>query len=187
MIHYKNVVIDICCKVGAMNIIKRSHIWYVLVINMMLVLPGCNWFSSADNAENKKALHIINVNDKVLYDDAHIKGDSNIPFEEFENLEALTKGWNKASEIVIYCTDYACTASKIIAKEFLKLGFKNAYVYTGGAAEWHKLSKENPAYEMLGSQKQHYLNQLNEKIETSDPEIRVVTAEQLLQMIQKNK
>lgn len=187
MIHYKNVVIDICCKVGTMNTIKRSYVWSFLIAGMLLILPGCNWFSNADTTENKKTLHVINVNDKVLYDDAHIKGDINIPFEEFENLEVVTKGWNRASSIVTYCTDYACTASKIIAKEFSKLGFTDVYVYTGGAAEWYKLSKENTAYEMLGAQKQQYLHQLNEKIENSDTEIRVITAEELLQMMQKNK
>lgn len=174
------------CKVGSMNIIRHKYIIYMLTVSALLGLPGCN-VSVDNNVQAQQTLHIVNVNDKVFYDDAHIKGDIHIPFEQFENLDNETKIWNKNSTIVVYCTDYACTASKIVAKELTKLGFKDVYVYTGGAAEWHKFSKLNPAYQMVGAQSQPYLSQSNEKIETSDPEIRVITAEQLLKKIQEQK
>lgn len=164
---------------------EKKSIFYICVAALLMSIPGCGWFTSAPTKKDEKTLHVINVNDTVLYEDAHIKGDSNIPFDEFENLDKLTKSWHNASPIVIYCTDYACTASKVVAKELAKLGFTDVSVYTGGAAEWHALSKKDNAYQMVGPQKQPYLRRVNEKIETTDPEIKVITAAELLKLLQK--
>lgn len=63
----------------------------------------------------------------------HIKGAINIPASEIEK---------RASElpqdrpVIVYCTNYSCTASLVAAKKLAGLGRRNVYRFVGGLFEW---------------------------------------------------
>ena len=99
-------------------------------ISLLLgLLPGC-W----DNSSNNKLL-VLNILDPELYQDCHIPGSINVPLDE---LEDYARELDSNCEIVVYCSNYLCTASKYAAELLQKLGFKQVYAYEAGMAEWRQ-------------------------------------------------
>lgn len=137
------------------NIMKNSKFFATLLCGLLLaLLPGC-WSEhtctdcaghgeqqsfSLDKAESKKGLIVINVLEKEFYDDCHIKGSISVPFgQEDSFIAALEKkyGNNKDEiEVVVYCSNYMCSASGSITKKMISKGFK-ALAYEAGMADWY--------------------------------------------------
>lgn len=78
---------------------------------------------------------VVDVLARHAYDRIHIRGAISIPFDMVENgqLDALQGQMN----IVVYCKNYTCLASKRAAIILTKKGF-NASAYEGGIEEWEK-------------------------------------------------
>lgn len=72
------------------------------------------------------------------FDGEVIKGAKSLPADKVtkENLAKL--GVKEDTQIVFYCTDIHCPASKSAAHKAAELGFKNLYKYAGGIVEWKK-------------------------------------------------
>lgn len=120
---------------------------------LIMLLPAC-WgdngactscgdhdnHNSKEIIEVKKGLIVVNVLDKEHYDDCHIKGSINIPFEEadkfVDGLDAKYGAQKGGVEIVVYCSNYMCSASSEVVKKLLSKGFTNAKAYEAGTAEW---------------------------------------------------
>jgi len=118
-----------------------------IIAGFLLVLLSSCWRGTV---EKKKGVIVINVLDKELYDDCHIKGSMSMPFEKVK--QELPKLVDKDAEVVFYCSNYMCSASGESAKMAKELGFKKAYAYEGGTAEWYQ-----KGYPVEGSCKQGYL------------------------------
>ncbi len=103
------------------------------LIGIMVLLPGC-WEKPCE--EKKAGLVVINVLDKDLYEDCHIKGSINVPFEM---IEEYAQQLDKNSEIVLYCSNYQCATSEFAAQKLRQQGFAKVSVYEGGTAEWYQL------------------------------------------------
>lgn len=111
---------------------------------------------SIEKKEYSSSVILINVLDKEDYEDCHIKGSINIPYDTF-NLE-ISK-LPKDAEIILYCSNYFCSASHSCAKMLISKGFHDVYVYGGGTAEWFQLYKDFPEdYKIVGSSEASYLN-----------------------------
>jgi rhodanese-related sulfurtransferase len=96
----------------------------------LMLLPACTWFGEAE----KPTFVIANVLDKDAYDDAHIKGSIQVPFEDLD--EYAQAHWDKdKTTIVVHCSNYKCTASGAGAKSLTEQGFKKVYAYEAGTAE----------------------------------------------------
>lgn len=154
-----------------------------LFVVTAMFFSGC-WKSETKDKESK--LVVINVLDKDYYEDCHITGSINIPFEE---LEERVKKMNKKDSYVFYCSNYACTAAPFSAKMFKDAGVEQVSVYHGGMVEWYqnKLPYTGPA-------QRSYLQESNEKLEDDEPldeqahaEIKDITADQLLSMMKSAK
>lgn len=117
----------------------------------LLLLSSCRWFKTQDS-KAADSLVIVNVLDKELHDDCHIRGSINLTMDQ---VEAHGKNnWDKdATHVVIYCANYKCTASGASAKLLREMGFKYVWAYEGGTAEWKHLE-----YPINGSCTQGYLN-----------------------------
>jgi len=115
---------------------KKSFAFLVLLV----LLGGCSCLRHRHRAQ----LLVINVLDPYLYDDCHIKNSINVPFEQ---LDAFAKELDRNTQIVLYCSNYMCTASIFGARQLKKMGFKQVWAYEGGMAEWYqkKLPTEGPA------------------------------------------
>jgi rhodanese-related sulfurtransferase len=77
---------------------------------------------------------VVNVLAKESFEDCSIKGSINVPLAD---LAEASKTWDKAQEIVVYCSGNPCTASKTAYEDLTKMGFTNVVLFEGGMKEWH--------------------------------------------------
>ena len=122
---------------------------FLLYIGLLL-LPGCSGLK-----EDPDSLVVVNVLDKKFYKDAHIPGSIQVSFMD---VEEKAKKWSKNKTIVVYCSNYACTASGSVVRRLTNQGFKNAYAYKPGAAGW-----KQAGHSLVGPQKEAYLTAPNEE------------------------
>ena len=97
---------------------------------LLIALPACG-----NKPVQEQKLYVINVLDKVEYDDCHIKGSINVAFDQ---VEQFAQGLNKETELVLYCSNYWCTGSGHAATQLAALGFTKVWAYEAGMAEWYQ-------------------------------------------------
>ena len=155
---------DILLDVALKNI---KFLSFSLIVCSLLVLSGC-WSSS----NNQSKLIIINVLDPDYYQDCHIPGSINIPFEKFED---RMKTLNKKDSHVLYCSNFACTAAPFAANLLQASGFENVALLPGGIVQWYQ-----KGYSYTGPATMEYLQEENEPFEGEEhPGIQMLTAEAL--------
>ena len=104
-------------------IFKRSLL-FVFLGALLVIINSC-WKGVADKAvELKKGFVVVNVLDKKLFDDCHIKGSIHIPFGTINDADKII---SKDAEVVTYCSNYMCSASSIAREQLLKMGYKKVY------------------------------------------------------------
>jgi rhodanese-related sulfurtransferase len=119
-----------------------------------MLIPAC-W-----NSGKEPAMRVINVLSNELYKDAHITGSVHVPFE---NVEQQAAKWNKKIPVVVYCSNYACSASSSATRALIRMGFHDVHAYEGGMAEWYQLG-----YPTMGKVEQAYLQHKMEKPDQHD-------------------
>ena len=125
-----------------MNFFKKLLLIFFSILSL-LVLPAC-W----DTKVEKPKFVIVNILDKKLFDDCHIKGSINVPFEDLKDY--APKHWDKEeTEVVVHCSNYKCTASGTSFKILKELGFKKVSAYEAGTAEAKKqgIAMQGPCQE----------------------------------------
>ncbi len=72
-----------------------------------------------------------------------IPGSVQIPKTQpdFESRVEQVAG-DKQRTVVVYCSDYECSASRSAAKKLENAGFADVYAYEGGIHEWQEKSAE---------------------------------------------
>lgn len=74
---------------------------------------------------------------KEDYDQGHIKGALNLPWEQFdEYFPRLKSPLSESKEIIAYCDGSECELSLLLARELVGLGYENVKVFFGGWVEW---------------------------------------------------
>jgi len=76
---------------------------------------------------------IIDVRERGSYAKEHIKGAINIPASEIEKRVGEIP---VDRPVIVYCTNYSCTASLVAARKLTELGRENVYRFVGGLLEW---------------------------------------------------
>lgn len=122
----------------------------------------------------KKNLILINVLASDIYNDCHIAGSINVPYQK---LEEHLKDINKDALIVVYCASYKCPLSKKAWKKLHDLGFNNSYAYEGGMAEWYQRG-----YPYEGGCRLPYLQESYLKPE-EEKEVRTIAAPELKRLM----
>ncbi|MDF1546222.1 MAG: rhodanese-like domain-containing protein [Bacteroidales bacterium] len=93
---------------------------------------------SIEELKNKltteKELILVDVLEETDFKKSHIKGAVNIPLKRIAT--EAKKRFDKEDLIVVYCSNYNCSASPTAAKKLENIGFKNVYDYEGGKKEW---------------------------------------------------
>jgi ArsR family transcriptional regulator len=77
-------------------------------------------------------VQIVNVLDPEYYKLGVIKGSKKIPLDQ---LDKRLSELDKSREVVTYCANTKCTASRMAAEKLSAAGF-NVKAYEGGAQEW---------------------------------------------------
>lgn len=115
-------------------------------------------------------MKLINVLSPEAFQDCHIQGSINVPYDQ---LEAFVKDLPKQTELIVYCASYSCPLSKKAFHLLKNLGFTNIAAYEGGIVEWHALG-----YPSEGSCSMDYLNEQHTK-PSVDEGSEIITAEEL--------
>jgi len=136
---------------------------------MILLCSGCGK-SIEENSKNTSNLFVINLLDKPLYDDCHIAGSVQVSYTD---LESYAKNLSRETPIVVYCSNYQCTASGQGYKILKKMGFEHVWAYEGGMAEWYQLK-----YPVAGSCSMKYLAK-SVPMPDEDHTIEKITAQEL--------
>lgn len=159
-----------------------------LLVVTLLVLAGCEWGSKKDTGSSSATsdkLLVVNVLSPELYNDAHIAGSINVPLADLQN---TAQKWDKNAAIIIYCSNYTCSASTGGARILKNSGFTNVSAYEGGMAQWHQLAQEDNTYAVEGPAKEDYL-----KVKVSAPsqptaeDVTIISAQELRDKLRGNK
>lgn len=75
---------------------------------------------------------LVMAMDQRRFETAHIAGS--ISYDAFEAQVATLE---RSAEVVLYCTNSACVASKLRAAMLVEEGFTNVARFAGGLADWH--------------------------------------------------
>jgi len=125
------------------------------LIACALLLPGC-WPTD----KPKTGLVVVNVLDQPLYNDCHITGSINVPFDEIDLIEGKV---SKDAEVVVYCSNAMCTADAAARDRMRTIGFKNVRSYEPGIAGWYQAGLP-----VAGPCTESYLKSSREKHPESD-------------------
>lgn len=110
-----------------LNVFRSS-----LTVLFLAFLGGC--WKSCEKSQGP-SLKVINVLDKSYFNDCHIKGSINIPFEDFEK---SLKNLSKNDHYVLYCSNHACTAAPYAVQLMQDMGFAHVALLPGGVVEWYQ-------------------------------------------------
>ena len=141
------------------NIQKMYTIIAVLIV---FIFSGC--FSTKQ--EEQSLTHdssrplVINVLDKSMYEDCHIPGSVHV---DFDKVDTYVQNISKDTEIILYCSNYACGTSEYVGKHLQSLGYKNVFAYEGGIAEWYQAGLP-----VVGPCKAQYLSRVMKKAQEID-------------------
>jgi len=122
---------------------NRQHGVFATALLLGLALPGCwPWQIPAKHT----GLVVVNVLDQPLYSDCRIAGSINVPLDEIDLIESKVA---KDAEVIVYCSNYLCTASSFARNRMRTIGFTNVRAYEPGTAGWHQagLPVEGPCKE----------------------------------------
>ncbi len=86
-----------------------------------------------ERIQESSSLVVINVLPEEMYQDCHIPGSINIPYDQ---IEASVQDWNRNLEMVVYCANDACDASRQAYETLEQIGFANIREFPGGMREW---------------------------------------------------
>jgi rhodanese-related sulfurtransferase len=146
-------------KCDIINIKNSKVILFSLTIFASFFFSGC-WSSKSSNQTSEPKLVVINVLDKANFDDCHMTGSINVPFEM---LEDKIKTLDKKDHYVLYCSNYACTAAPFAANLMKEAGFEHATFFPGGIVEWYQ-----KGYPCTGPSTMDYLKEENEPLDEDD-------------------
>jgi rhodanese-related sulfurtransferase len=158
------------------GILPVVNVLKYLNFSLIFLLAGCWW--STTNPTSK--LVMINVLDPDYYQDCHITGSVNIPFEQFEE---RIRTLDKNDRYVLYCSNYACTAAPFAGGMLKEAGFANVSVLPGGIVEWYQ-----KGYPCTGTAQRGYLTDVNERLADDDyAGVTSVSAEALKDLMTQEK
>jgi rhodanese-related sulfurtransferase len=82
--------------------------------------------------------YIIDARDPYEYDEGHIPGAINVPYDRLpEYLDMLSGEVPMDGEVIVYCRGPDCDFSDTLATELKILGYQNVRVFTGGWEQWN--------------------------------------------------
>jgi rhodanese-related sulfurtransferase len=79
---------------------------------------------------------LVDVLPKIMYDEAHIPGSSNIPLGSIRTTPHLPK--DKNTLLIFYCMGVACIYSGKAAHAAYEIGYRNLRVYREGIVGWQR-------------------------------------------------
>jgi rhodanese-related sulfurtransferase len=91
------------------------------------------------------AFRLINCLDEWMFQAKRIPGSI-----LFEGLKHALETLDPKEEIIVYCSNFDCTASVLVYQQLVEHGFQNVRHYAGGIADW-----EDAGYPLEGDRVDH--------------------------------
>jgi rhodanese-related sulfurtransferase len=89
--------------------------------------------------DRNDAYYLINVLAPGEFEKAHIPGSYNIPVADRNFIEkAERRIGDKDAKIIVYCADFACSASPNAVKRLADAGFTHVVNFEGGVQDWRE-------------------------------------------------
>jgi rhodanese-related sulfurtransferase len=86
---------------------------------------------------NDRDFKLVDVLPEKIFNESHIPGAINIPFDDGWSEKTLVKeGITKDDTIVVYCASYACQKSTKAAKKLSAMGYENTFDFKAGKRGW---------------------------------------------------
>ena len=100
-----------------------------------------------DVAIGREDFALINVLGRESFNERHIPGSINAPYEDDERFVNRVKdaAGSKERKIVVYCAGPSCDDSRKAAKKLSAEGFSHVYAYEGGNQEWFERRQKQAA------------------------------------------
>lgn len=149
----------------------KAHMVFAAVA-ALIFLPGCSLWEKKE----VPAVLVVDVLSRDLYDDCHIPGSIQVDFAYIME-EAQKQNWSKATKIVVYCANYACSASASAVRSLNDEGY-DAVEYAAGMAGWFQAG-----YPVVGSAQSPYLTQENEPHAEYAADLPVISTEELKDLL----
>lgn len=147
---------------------------------LVLILSSCWRQGEKTKVEQKlSGVVVINVLDEPAYQDCHIKGSINIPFEQVES--KVPSMVEKTATVITYCSNYMCGASSASRDQLINMGYEKVYAYEGGTAEWFQ-----KGFPVEGPCKKPYLGVKLQEPQRADSK-GFISAEELKKKLEENK
>ena len=93
--------------------------------------------------DENQDFYLADVLSNESYQNKHIKGAINVSIKDGDFSENAKSAFTKEQKIVVYCSNFQCSASTRAAKQLVEMGYKNVYEYEGGLKDW-----EDAGFEM---------------------------------------
>jgi len=89
--------------------------------------------------DRDEKLYLINVLAPGEFEKLHIPGSYNIPVADKNFIQKVEQRVNdKDAKVVVYCSNFNCTASPNAAKQLDKSGFSHVADFEGGMQDWQE-------------------------------------------------
>lgn len=85
--------------------------------------------------DREEDLVLVDALAEMYFRHSHLPGAINVPVDEIRD-RAPDLLPDKDAEIVVYCMDRPCEASKRAAAELATMGYENVRDYVGGKKDW---------------------------------------------------
>ena len=87
--------------------------------------------------ENKEKFKLVEVLDESSYKEGHLPFSINVPVNKIaEQASELLP--DKNEKIVVYCSNFICTASTGATRKLQSMGYTDVLDYKGGKEDWEK-------------------------------------------------
>ena len=77
---------------------------------------------------------IVDALSQEHYASSHLPSAVNLPYEFVDEAEKVLP--DKSAEIVVYCMNVDCEASRLEARELVEMGYGNVIHYAAGKQDW---------------------------------------------------
>jgi len=88
-----------------------------------------------DKLDHGAPIYLVEALGPKYYNDAHLPTAMNLPLDRLTELAPQILP-NRATEVVVYCSNLACANSETAATQLVALGYSNVRKYAEGKQDW---------------------------------------------------
>jgi rhodanese-related sulfurtransferase len=88
-----------------------------------------------EKIQSGAAFVLVDALSPISYAGVHLPGAVNVPPDRVDRLAELRIP-DRETEVVVYCQNWECDSSVVVAERLVELGYRNVVHYAGGKDDW---------------------------------------------------